>query len=388
MEPTVCPIEIELNTMLERVFADDERTRETMARHNGFNCRRREKLEDIANDMSVTKEAVRQRSIKGIARINEEIAEIEKTQEALVSARTGSAFLEVVAPCSESDAQKHLFNEGLTQRADFDVEALIYMLNALNFATGVSLVKEGEGRFIVKNANSHVIKSIVKKAREEVTAQGAGDIISLARLISSGHQRIENQIRCVVATLEAQPDFVWLTEDYLEGSVNNQRIGHFLLKEAGRNPVELRLRRIFSVRERCHEKWIHAKITRSRKAMQRDMRLPVEAITRVGIEKGICEMTDDPHILKRAMPLDPEDVLQSFEYRLWLFLKDHPRSKDADIMEAVMRRDEDQFNIRSKLNFSVVIQRVEHGIYAAVTDDYPELRETSIAPHGKKKVSS
>jgi hypothetical protein len=56
-------------------------------------------------------------------------------------------------------------------------------------------------------------------------------------------------------------------------------------------------------------------------------------------------------------------------------------------MEAVMRRDEDQFNIRSKLNFSVVIQRVEHGVYTAVTDEYPSLRETSITPHGKKKVS-
>jgi hypothetical protein len=378
-------VEDELEALLQSVFSEDERTLETMARHNGFNCKSREKLDDIAADIGVTKEAIRQRSIKGIDHLVEELMEREKSEEVIPASRFSTGFLNVVAPCLEKDAQQYLYDEGLTKRTDLDIESLIYLTDALSYPSGLELVKEGEARFLVKSGKPGVIRSIIKKAREDVTSQGAGEIISLAKYVSSGHQRVDNQIRCVVAALEAQSDFVWLTEDYMEGGTVPQRVGHFLLKDAGRNPVELRLKRIFSVREKCHEKWLHAKIARSRKAMKREMLLPAVAISRIGVEKGICKQdVNDPRVFVRATELKPEEELAEFEHQIWEYLRDHPKSRDGDIMEACSRREEDQYNIRSKLNFSVVIQRVQHGVYTAVTDDYPDIGETSIAPPDKR----
>lgn len=384
METHRIPIEKELENLLEDVLGDDERTKEVMYRHNGFNCRGLEKLQDIAKDMGVTKEAVRQRSIKGVDQVCEALRNLEVPEKALTNSLLAAEFLKLLAPCSEKDAQMALYNESATDLQDFDLASFIYMLESINAQPGLAVIKEGSGQFLVHADHPHTIKQIIKKAREEVTHNGAGDIVSLANQVATGHQLIDNQVRCIASALEAQPDFVWLTKGSLQSSRSDQRVGYFLLKNAGRNPVELRLKRIFSVRDLCHEQWVHAKYTRSRKAMQIDVDLPVEAIRQIGIEKGICEPTKDPHILRRARKLDPKKELLSFEYRLWEFLKENPNSRDSEILEACQKRKADQYNVRSKLNFSVVIQRVGHGVYTAVTDEYPPLAQTSIEPLNDK----
>lgn len=365
------PIETELEQLLDRTEGIDETTKEVMLRHNGFNCKSREKLEDIANDFGVTKEAVRQRSIKGIERINDLIRSSEAAFESLKSAVYAGHFLEACAPCSEEDAQHILYMEGCTDRKDIDIEALLYMLEQLTIQVHVTVIKEGKRRFVVKTTAPNVVKDIVKKAREEVTTLGASTVNKITQEVSIGHKLASNQTRLVVAALEAQSDFVWLT-----GADDERGNGFFLLKKAGRNPVELRLRRIFSVRKKCNMRWLHSKIARSRKAMKNDVDIPPEAVAQIGVEKGICKPTKDPEIFERAEKLDPKQTMKaSMEYRIWEFLKKNPESRDSDIMAAIKERETDRFNIRSKLNFSVVIQRVSHGVYSAVTDDFPPLNE-------------
>ncbi len=372
MDTIICPIEEELEKMLGEVFSNDDRTKMVMRRHNGFNGNAREKLEDIAKDINVTKEAVRQRSIKGLGEIVEFIQGTEVDSHILPTLRYAEQLLTHVTPCTESDAQTLLFNETVTERRDLDIDALLYLLEAIGFRPSLTVVKEGGSRFVVPVDTPKVIQGIVKHAREEVTRHGGANTTWLARTLNIGHQRLINQIRITVAALESQSDFVWLSEDYVEVEGTRQRTGFFLLKNAGRNPVVMRLKRIFSVRYKNDAPWLHAKIARSFKAMKRECTLPPEVIAQIGIEQGICKRDSVSPMLIRKMKLAPEDTIEGLEYDIWKFLKENPYSKDADIMKACMKVKRDKFNIRSKLNFSVVIQRVEHGIYNAVTDDYPE----------------
>jgi len=369
-------IETEIAQLLDAADGIDDTTRMILNRHNGFGLGPKEKLEDIAKDIGVTKEAVRQRSIKGVERIGEKLS-FGTPDEEIETLSQLCTVLAKMAPCTEKDMQNLLYMQEWTDIKDVDIEALVNLLDELKFKHELAVVKEGDVRFLVLEPKKGVIKSLVKKAREEVTAHGATNIPYLVKEVTTGHHHPANQIRCLVAALEAQSDFVWLTDE-VSDEFTKQRIGFFLLKNAGRNPVELRLKRIFSVRKKANQQWMHKKIVRSRKAMKSDVAIPPEAIARIGVEKGICKPTSEDGIYERAMKLDPKKELSDFEYTIWDFLKKNPESKDSEIMEACKRRETDRFNIRSKLNFSVVIQRVSHGIYSAVSDEFPSLKNTSV----------
>jgi hypothetical protein len=378
-------IEEEIGQLLTRADGIDDTTREILLRHNGFGLGPKEKLEDIAKDFGVTKEAVRQRSIKGVERISDRLSYGSPDEEVVTLSKL-CTFLAKIAPCTESDMQNVLYMQEWTDKKDIDIEALTHMLDELKFDHKLAVVKEGskdaETRFLVLDNARHVIRSLIKRAREEVTAHGACNIPYLAKEVATGHTHPSNQLRCLVAALESQKDFVWLTDE-VNDEFTRQPIGFFLLKDAGRNPVELRLKRIFSVRVKSNQKWMHKKYVRSRKAMKSDVAIPPEAIARIGVEKGICKPAAEEGVYERAMHLDPKKVLSDFEYKIWDFLRKHPGSKDSEIMDACKRRETDRFNIRSKLNFSVVIQRVSHGIYSAVTDDFPKLADTTVVGVGK-----
>src|SRR5690554_587450 len=234
MTDNFSPVEVELKNLLDSVFGADERKIEVLNRYSGFALTRLENLSEIAADMDVTNEGVRQIDARAVTTLLTETKD-RHPEEFLTSYLIGLQKLEAVAPCSCEDASRMLYSQGVSDRRDIDIEAYLKVASIFEMVVDVMVVYENKVPFLVSKAEPIAVAALVSLASREVSHYGAYHVNRLMATLSETHTHPFNQARFIVTALKSRDDFIWLEkEDFNE---LGGETGWYFLAKAGRNPI-------------------------------------------------------------------------------------------------------------------------------------------------------
>lgn len=365
-------IEKELSDLVQRLFPNDERKIEVLGRYSGFHLNPLEKLAPISADLGCTKEAIRQTNKTAVEKLRKStLAERTKRLDKFLPTFEKTLYLlELISPCSTEDAAITIYNQGLSDRNDIDVKAVIAVADALEIDHELAVVVEGTKQFVVPKSQPDCVTKLLSEIAKNVSHYGAYQLPLCVRFLTADDRSLLNKMSYIKSALESKPDFTWLKRETQVIDGYKMEAGWFLLKNAGRNPVVLRLRRLFSVKSELTESFIGETFDRVVKVRSMENILPAEVICQVGVAKGICKEIekDGETVYVRNIELDPEKELVKIEYDIWKYLIDHPQSGDSQLMEKFAKKESQRHTIRSKLNFSSVILRVDRGSYESLHD--------------------